>query len=234
MSTSDFSSRILGVDLKNTRLAGLCIGPTGSGKSVMGMQVANDVLKEGSKVLFITTERSPDQVLARMKGFGWDYANLLGDRLIFCDMYSWQIDGGQSLKETVNGYRLCPLNMTDLSLCVDNVREHLDQGQVIFDSLTNLVMLVGEGHALKLMQTLNARGREVGNSMIVLTSGVHSSSFEVGMKTVSDLVVELRVDAADKVKRYFRVSKFTESKPNENWIQFEITSTGLKFVGSVP
>lgn len=220
---------ILKIEASKARFIALFIGQPGSGKSVISKHLAFDYLQGGQNVLYVTTERSPTQIVERMKPFGWNVESYVGKQLKFADLYSWQIDGENAFKETPYGFRVCPLNQTELQLTTRHIIEHIGTniGRVVFDSLTTLTSLIGEQQATRFVQVLNARIRETAAGCATLTAGVHSENFQTHMHSAYDLIFELKIEAKEMVQRYMRVVKFAEGPHPPDWIRFSITDRGI-------
>jgi len=234
LTLADTLGNILKITASSSHFVALFIGPPGSGKSVICEQLAYNYLSGGQKVIYMATERSPSQILERMKRFGWDVRKFVGEKLRFADLYSWQLDGNQRSEENERGFRVCPLNATDLQLSTRPIQEHAeDGGRVVFDSLTTLTSLIGEKQATGFVQTLNARIRESAAGLAVLTSGVHSEGFQIHMHSCYDLIFELTFQVKDKVQRYLRIEKFAEGEHPAEWIPFTITDKGI-VIGNDP
>ncbi len=221
--------KILSIDASKAHFVALFIGPPGSGKSVISKQLTYDYLTANQNVLYVNTERSPFQIVDRMKGFGWNVESYVGDKLMFADLYSWQVDGNNNFEDEDYGFRVCPLSEMDFMLATRKMQEHIEHsnGRVVFDSLTTLTSLIGEEKATRVAQTLNARIRASGAGLSTLTSGVHSNGFQTHMHSVYDLIFNLKIESEDKVQRFLRIEKHSEGAKPHHWIPFEIASNGI-------
>ncbi len=59
----------------------LLAGGAGSGKTIMGLQVINNLCKEGKKCLYMSFEESEERLREHMSDFGWD-ARAFADKKI--------------------------------------------------------------------------------------------------------------------------------------------------------
>jgi KaiC/GvpD/RAD55 family RecA-like ATPase len=213
-----------------SRFVTLFIGSSGSGKSVICEQLTYDYLQEGQDTLYMATERTPSQIVERMRGFGWDVTKFVGAELKFLDLHSWKVDGNEQFERTETGFRACAQDSMDILLAARSMmKEHMGSNHlnVVLDSLTTLTSLMGEAQAAGFVQILNARIRQSSAGVAVLTPEVHSESFVAHMRSSYDLIFDLKVETELKLQRYLRISRFTEGSHPANWIPFTITSKGI-------
>jgi KaiC/GvpD/RAD55 family RecA-like ATPase len=207
----------------------LYMGPPGSGRSVLCKQYAYEFLKEGRKVIYMSTERSSADIVERMLGHGWDVRPYLRSSLRLVDMYSWLEDGNQNYVETPSGSRLCPINTTDMQLSMTKFYEELGAGWnvVIFDSLSTLIGMIGEERALRLIPSVAAKIRQHGSAVVSMTSGIHSESTLAQLHSLFDLVVEMRIEAGEHLNRELRIAKYTLGSHPDGWISFHMLDQGI-------
>lgn len=220
---------LLKITSTEPHILGLCVGPPGSGKSVLCKQFAYEVLNSRRKVIYMSTERSSQEILKRMVAHGWDVGSYLRSSLWMVDMYSWLEDGNQTYEQTRFGSRLCPLNATDLQVGMGKLYEELEGtwSVVILDSLSTLISMVGEERALKLLPPFLARTRQHGAAIVSLTSGIHPSPTLTRLSSLFDLVVEMRMEVEEQLERKLRISKFTEGHHPDQWIPYYIFDQGI-------
>ncbi len=206
----------------------LIVGPPGSGKSLICLQIIHDLLNSDGSLVYASTERSPMQALERMKRLGWDVESV-SRRVKFVDLYSWQLDGDTAFKEMENGCRLCPAKSLDINLTSRYVQSQLAaKGGLLFtDSLSTLVSLLGEHDMKNYLRMFNARVREVGALVSTVTSGVHSTEFIADLYFIHESVLELKYETEGGLKRYFRIAKSDREHPIE-WMPFSITDHGIE------
>jgi len=215
----------------------LIVGPPGSGKSVFARQLAYELASEGGAILYLSTDRSAQEIVSRMNRQGWSTERFLTEgRFRLVDLYSWQVDGNERYEETPYGWRLCPVNTVDLQRGIQIMLDRINAPglrRVIADSLTTLTSMIGEKTAIKTVRTIGSRVREVGGGVGTLCSAVHSESFQTEMATIFDLIIELRIDATkNALQRSFRVAKYTEGSQPDSSIPFTITDQGIE-IGSL-
>lgn len=55
----------------------LISGPTGTGKTIFGLQYIWEGLKKGENAVFISLEQEPVDIFGDVKDFGWDFSNYI-------------------------------------------------------------------------------------------------------------------------------------------------------------
>lgn len=71
------------------------VGPSGAGKTALGLQFLREGAQNGEPSLLVTLEENPVQIARVMQHFGWDTASLLGPGkldVLFCSPVELQID----------------------------------------------------------------------------------------------------------------------------------------------
>ncbi len=220
---------LLNIREADPHILGLYVGPPGSGRSVLCKQIAYETLKEGRRVIYMSTERSSAEIFERMQEHGWNVEGYLRSSLRLVDMYSWLEDGNQAYAETQYGSRLCPLNLTDLQLAIGKLYEELGAGWslVIFDSLSTFVSTVGEERALRLIPSVIAKVRQHGSAVVSLTSGIHANSTLGQLYSLFDLIVEMKIEAGEHLERMLRITKYNLGSHPDKWIPFQILDQGI-------
>ncbi len=220
---------LLSIREADPHIVGLYLGPPGSGRSVLCKQYAYELLKAGRKVIYMSTERSSAQIVERMLGHGWDVQEYIRTNLRLVDMYSWLEDGNQEYTDTQFGSRLCPLNVTDVQIAIRKFYEELGSGWsiVIFDSLSTLISTIGEETALRLVPSVLAKVRQHGSAVVSLTSGIHSPSTLAQLYSLFDLIVEMKIEAGERLERMLRITKYRLGSHPEVWMPFQILDQGI-------
>ncbi len=100
--------RLLGIS-PNDHFYALVSGAPGAGKTIVTYELLWHYLEEGDRSLYITTEDTPQLIMAKMKRFGWDAEPFLTDgRLAFIDMYSWRLHNIEKPMRTEYGVMIEP------------------------------------------------------------------------------------------------------------------------------
>src|SRR5512135_3680020 len=63
----------------------LVSGAAGTGKTIFCSQFLMEGLKRGESCMFITLEEKPEDIIADVKRFGWDFKKYISDKKLFLD-----------------------------------------------------------------------------------------------------------------------------------------------------
>jgi circadian clock protein KaiC len=159
--------------------ATLVMGPSGVGKTTLGMRWLAQGLQEGENCLFVTLQDSPDQLIDMAADFGWDIA------------------AARATGQLVISY--IPSGNLDMDVLADAVRSSLATApvrRVVIDSLAELILASREWDRFPAyMRSLVALVRSVGSSMLVTSettdTGLTARSME-RLMFLFDNVIDIR------------------------------------------
>lgn len=155
-------------------------GPTGSGKTLLGLQYLVDGARRGERGALCTLEETPDQLRAIADGLGWDVEGLERDGLLFLNYCS-------PVELSTDRY---------LQTMRDLVAER-KLSRVVFDSLTSMALGVPSERRFKeLVYAIGKHMRAAGVTLLMtLETPQPLGSADVATKGVSfiaDNLVQLR------------------------------------------
>jgi len=86
LSNSNIQTKIVGLDELlitgiPTGTSILIAGGPGSGKTILTLQLTNNLVKDGKNVLYISLEENTERLVGHMKDFGWEIEGLMQKRL---------------------------------------------------------------------------------------------------------------------------------------------------------
>jgi circadian clock protein KaiC len=195
--------------------ATLIMGPSGVGKTTLGMGWLARGLKEGERCLFVTFQDTADHLIDMGAAFGWDLA------------------AAQASGQLVISY----VSMGDLDLDVlanavrSNLTEHL-VGRVAIDSLAELVLADREWDRFPAyMRSLVGLVRAAGVSLLATSettgSGITVQSLE-GLMFLFDNVIDLRyIEQQSTLGRALNVVKMRNGPHKMTLNSAAITDKGL-------
>jgi KaiC/GvpD/RAD55 family RecA-like ATPase len=197
------------------------IGPPGAGKTILCENIANDFLINGGNCLYVTLDKSPDNV---RKSFQESRANLSDEtynkRLVFIDGFNWLVGKSQENYHVENLANLTELSIRIASAAYDIASPIL----LIFDSISPLVVYNSENSVIKFLQLLLARMKDWnGMGVYVVQEGVHSDEFCNTVGYLVDGILDMRMkEEKGKIKRYFRIRNLKFASHETRWIPFAI------------
>ncbi len=193
----------------------LIMGPSGTGKSSLTLQVIAAALDRGEKVLMVSFDETRRVLLARAQGLSIDLAAA--------------VEGGRLVLEHVDPAELSPGEMIGM------IRQQVEGGaqMVVLDSLTGYQNAMPEESylILHMHELLSYLGQQGVLTLLVLAQHglvgpMHSS---VDLTYISDTVLLLRFfEASGKIRRAMSVMKKRTGPHEETIREFRIGSTGLR------
>jgi circadian clock protein KaiC len=195
--------------------ATLVMGPSGVGKTTMGLGWLAQGLKEGERCLFVTFQDTADHLIDMGAAFGWDLA------------------AAQASGQLVIAY----VSMGDLELDVlaDAVRRNLAEhrvSRVAIDSLAELVLADREWYRFPaFMRSLVGLIRAAGVSLLATSettgSGITAQSLE-GLMFLFDNVIDLRyIEQQSTLGRAVNIVKMRNGAHKTTLNSVAITDKGL-------
>ncbi len=194
------------------------IGLPGTAKSLFIHLIMGHLLKNGFKVLFVSTDRSPEQIKREFWNLGIDYDKYIKEeKLIFVDVYAG--------KATYGKYSADIRDLTSVSLLIDKLVNKLGENVVqVFDVLTELFIWTKDDELiLRFVSEACARTREHNAiSFFVINEGMKKEDYINSLKAIVDGVIELGIDD----KRWLKIEKMSALAFDPKKIYFKITKTG--------
>jgi circadian clock protein KaiC len=190
------------------------LGPTGCGKTTIALRFVAHGALEGESCLYISFQETPEQLLSKAKGFGWD---------LTAAHYSGSLRIRHILPEDVN-----------LDALAAVVRAELDNTpvqRVVIDSLTELVLAAGETQRLPaccrvLTSIVSAAGASLMITSETLALGPTLEPLG-GLSFLFQNVIMLRyVEIGSELRRSLSILKMRDSAHAKGLIQFDIDGDG--------
>lgn len=198
--------------------ATLVAGPSGAGKTVMGLQFVAEGLARGEKCVFIALQESPAQLLSKAKAFGWDLRAAL--------------EQGQLVIKSVQPVEL------NLDVAAAEIRAAVSHGskRIVLDSLAELHHAAQTERFADYIWALIESFREVSATTLVTseTEAFFGPSFELarGISFVVDNVILMRyTELASEIRRALGVVKMRDSDHVKSLVEFEVTARGIEVKG---
>ena len=177
----------------------MVMAPPGEGKKELLVIAAIEHLRAGHKVVFITTERSPEEVKDTFSRFGFNLEGVEGRDFMFIDIFSYSVqkkyDKGLSIDN--------PANLNAITVNLDKARQKIGSPLVVFfDSISTLFIHTREQEIIKFFGTLISRLKANGETLCVsLQEGMHEDRTVAALKHMVDSVIEVRPEGRDKYLR---------------------------------
>ena len=206
----------------------LIIGDSGSGTSLLGLELIYRELSAGRSCGILTYDSFPSDIQRKMKKMGWDVtAYLENGSLKIIDCYSAL--AGDAMVEVKD-----PLDFTDVSIRVSEVIEKsaLAPVTILFDSITAIFNSTQAKHASNFLRVLGAKVKKGGGILILAaTKGSISEEVRFNIEAMVEGVVELTVVRyRNSTKRILTVKKVSGHHMLPTQAEFEIVDqAGILF-----
>jgi circadian clock protein KaiC len=193
----------------------LIMGPSGVGKTTLGMRWVAQGLDEGERCLFVTFQDTADHLTQMGAAFGWDIA------------------GARASGQLIISY--VSMGDLDLDVLANVVRTNLADGQirrVAIDSLAELVLADREwdrfpAYMRSLVGLVRANGVSLLASSETTGNGITAQSLE-GLMFLFDNVIDLRyIEKRSGLGRALNIAKMRNSPHDMSINSVTINDTGL-------
>lgn len=201
----------------------LVAGPTGTGKTLLGMHFIMEGLRHGETCLYVGFEESREQFLRNAKGFGWD-------------MEWYEREGLMTIQCAYPGEKLPEEHLHDIKHLVeknDVKRCVVDSLSSVANSYTNEVF---SGFAQRLNGYLKGQGVTALFTMATQSLIGQTTLTESKLSTMTDNIVMLRyVEMEGELRLMLNILKVRGSAHSKGLRRYDITSEGMQigpsFVG---
>lgn len=202
-------------------------GPPGIGKFDYCLSLATNYLESKGKVVYLTTERSPQEILKRASSIGHDVAKHEGTSLVFVDCFSWSVGDKYEKGFSIDN----PANLNEINIAVDKAVAKLGKPvKIIFDSISPLFLHNPAPSVTKAFQVLVSRAKtDYGFLIATLQEGVHDPQVVNTLVYLVDGYLQMKFEEEDSLRRKLRIHHLKGLESDPRWRAFEITSKGFRF-----
>ncbi len=162
----------------------LLIGPSGNEKQCLAAHFVKAGLDDGDTILYITTDRSPDEI--EKAASGWDLAFKGTGQVFYIDCYSQTAVRKEGAQHKANVSMVDgPGALNEISLMIgERLRENEGKKmRVVFHSLSTFALYNEKGSLFKFLQAMEVRMREANTTLLILVEeGMHDDKFLTTLK----------------------------------------------------
>ncbi len=209
----------------------LLSGRSGSGKTIFCEQFSYEMLREGGKVLWITTEELPQTLRDGMKAFGWTVDKYEKDgRLSILDAAS---PARLGFSENI-GHGMLGLDPTGMLIVITEYLRSSpdskgDRFLLVLDSISRLLLSCDQKAVVDFVSCLNSRMENFGaRGFVTVSQDVHEEKLLNSLIFSSCGTIRFRINEDGDIRnRQLRVEMLRGKKHDDRWKKYTITSSGL-------
>ena len=195
--------------------ATLVTGPSGVGKTILGLRWIAQGLEEGEHGLYVTFQDTPAQLTRMAAGFGWD------------------IEAARAAGRLAISY--VPMGSLDLDVLASAVRAELAEhplSRILLDSVAELVSAARESERFPaFMRSLVGLIRATGSSAMVTSETAPHGATDRSLDQLMflfDNIVDLRyIEEESQIGRALSVLKMRNSRHETTLVSFTISDHGV-------
>jgi KaiC/GvpD/RAD55 family RecA-like ATPase len=211
----------------------MIVGASGSGKSLLMLNILADSLKLGRRCVYVSNMELPSKIRDQLTRIGVNVRDSEHEnKLRFIDAYSGETGTRSSEMHTVSS----PRDLTGLGIQITSCIEELaGTADVFFDSLAPVVESGGPARGLEFVQYYGARTTKSGGTFVYATTATIGDELASRLEEASDCVVQIeKMTGRGKVRGRLLVKKARGVEHEQNWVGFKITSKGRMEFVSLP
>ena len=208
-------------------------GASGSGKSLLMLNILTDSLLLGRHCVYVSNMELPSKIRDQLTRIGVSvHDSEHENKLRFIDAYSGETGTRSSEMHAVSS----PRDLTGLGIQITSCIEELaGTADVFFDSLTPVVESGGPARGLEFVQYYGARTTKSGGTFVYATTATIGDELASRLEEASDCVVQIeKKPSRGKVRGRLLVKKVRGLEHEHDWVGFKITSKGRMEFVSLP
>ena len=211
----------------------MVVGASGSGKSLLMMNILADSLQLGRRCVYVSNSELPSKIRDQLTRIGVNVRdNEHESKLRFIDAYSGETGTRSSEMHTVSS----PRDLTALGIQITTCIEELaGTADVFIDSLTPIMESGGPARGLEFVQYYGARTTKSGGTFVYATTATIEHELLSRLEEASDCVIQIeKVSGRGRIRGRLLVKKARGLEHERDWVGFKITSKGRMEFVSLP
>ena len=212
----------------------MLVGPPGSGKTLISLQLAYEATTQRKDALYLSTENAPSIVYEQAKGFGLTLGNPHENKIQFVDAYSWRIG---MRKDPLASSRISnPGNLNEVNMILTNQAKLLQpQSLIVIDSLSGLTLAIPDQQRIRtFVHSIAMRIAQVDQQLIfVLEDQAHDRRLITNLRSLVQGTLNTKVEENEtghlewKIRMYSLIGANYSTK----WFLLVSSEAGLMLKG---
>lgn len=206
----------------------------GAGKTMFGLQFLEEGFREDQPGIAIVTDISSEELVSIAATLGFDWGRHVESGLLkIVDCYSYMLGRGSMRQDAISRFQVDdPENLTNVSITLSDARDDMENGRLLLDSASTLLLLSDEAVGVKFLSNISSRMKRDGFTCVfILEGGVHDAKIMNRLRYLLDGVLDIRIEETeDERKRYFRIYSLRGCRHETRWVPFTINEKGF-FLG---
>ncbi len=200
----------------------LLSGAPSVGKFDYCLYLMREWLDNGEKVVYVTTERGPDEIDARAQEIGFGISG--NENLVFVDFYSASKDSKLMKYQYLTHVKEIQVGIED---AIDRLGKPV---RIIFDSLSPLFLYTPSDLMINLVEDLTSETkRKYGFVIYTMQEGVHDPQLFNTIMYFVDGYLQMEFNEAESLRRKIRVHHMRAKVSDPGWKDFKIGENGFEF-----
>lgn len=215
----------------------LLVGPPGSGKTLISLQLAFEAMAQGNDALYLSTENTPSTIFEQAQSFGLNFGNPQESQIQFVDAYSWRI--GMRRDPLASSRISNPGNLNEVNMIVTNQAKLLQpKSLIIIDSLSGLTLAAPDDQRIRtFVHSLAMRIAQMNQILIlVLEDQAHDSQLITNLRSLVQGTLNTYVEENDigQLEWKIRLYSLIGASYTTKWFSFIPGTKGLMLKGGKP
>ncbi len=175
----------------------LYLAPSSDERDIFLVQFVNSGIASGDKILYITTDKSPGQIMNFAEKFGCKLKTAYKKKqLKFIDCYSWTL--GKDVRKPDITYVPGPNALNDISISLSRIMTELSSSskkniRVVFSSVSTLLLYNDQEVVFKFFQVTGARLKSLNaTTLFAVEDNMHDKQILSTLQHLTDVLVHLK------------------------------------------